>query len=44
MDLIERTVEPDSWEAGGGPASITYFSGTLIIRAPGFVHRRLTGH
>ncbi len=43
MDLIQGAVEPDSWEAGGGTATMKYLSGNLIIRAPGFIHRRLGG-
>jgi hypothetical protein len=37
--LIELTVEPEAWEARGGPCSITPHDGLLVIRAPDFVHR-----
>ncbi len=41
MELIRDTVEPTSWQANGGTARISYLSGNLIVRAPGFVHRQL---
>ncbi len=41
MDLIQGTVEPDFWDSSGGTARISYLSGTLIIRAPDFIHRQL---
>ncbi len=41
MDLIQDTVEPLSWEYNGGTARMSYLSGNLIIRAPGFIHRQL---
>jgi len=38
-------VEPDAWvERGGGDATIRYYTGTLIVRAPDFVHRQLGGY
>ncbi|MCC6679623.1 MAG: hypothetical protein IT445_01865 [Phycisphaeraceae bacterium] len=37
--LIRDTVEPDIWlENGGQYASIRYFNGKLIVKAPQFVH------
>jgi len=41
MDLIQGAVEPWSWEDNGGTARMSYLSGNLIIRAPGFIHRQL---
>jgi len=41
MDLIQAAVEPWSWEDNGGSARMSYLSGNLIIRAPGFIHRQL---
>ncbi len=41
MDLIRDSVEPMSWQANGGTARMSYLSGNLIIRAPGFIHRQL---
>ncbi len=43
VEVIVRSVEPSVWEAAGGPATITPFGGTLLVRAPGFVHRQLGG-
>jgi hypothetical protein len=43
VEVIVRSVEPGVWEAAGGPATITPFGGTLVVRAPGFVHRQLGG-
>jgi hypothetical protein len=34
VDLIEASVRPDIWSEKGGPASIKYFDGRLIITAP----------
>ena len=41
MELIQGTVERYSWEDNGGTARMSYLSGTLIIKAPGFIHRQL---
>ncbi len=41
MYLIRDTVEPMSWQSNGGTARMSYLSGNLIIRAPGFIHRQL---
>jgi len=40
ITLITGTIEPDAW-GGNGWATIQYYAGTLIIRAPGYIHRRL---
>ena len=45
MDLIMETVEPDGWEINGGTwSTIRYYQGTLIIRAPDFIHRQIGGY
>jgi len=45
MDLITETVEPEAWETNGGEfATIRYYQGTLIIRAPDFIHRQIGGY
>ncbi len=45
IDLIMDAVEPNAWvEKGGGDATIRYYTGTLIVRAPDFVHRQLGGY
>ncbi len=41
MELIQAAVEPWSWEDNGGSARMSYLSGNLIIKAPGFIHRQL---
>jgi uncharacterized membrane protein YgcG len=45
VTLITETVEPEGWaQLGGEWATIRYFQGTLIIRAPDFVHRQIGGY
>ena len=45
IDLIVEIVEPDAWEINGGDwASIRYYQGTLIVRAPDFIHRQIVGY
>lgn len=44
IDIIEALVEPESWLSGGGTASIRYFQGTLLVKAPDYVHRQLGGY
>jgi hypothetical protein len=45
VDLITETVEPDAWDVNGGDwATIRYYTGTLIIRAPDYIHRQIGGY
>ncbi len=45
IDLIVEIVEPDAWIINGGDwASVRYYSGVLIVRAPDFVQRQLGGY
>jgi uncharacterized membrane protein YgcG len=45
IDLIVETVEPDAWDVNGGDiATIRYYQGTLIIRAPDYIHRQIGGY
>jgi uncharacterized membrane protein YgcG len=45
IDLITETVEPEAWDVAGGEfATIRYHSGTLIIRAPDYIHRQIGGY
>jgi len=45
IDLILEIVEPDSWvDNGGDAASVRYYQGTLIIRAPDFIQRQIGGY
>lgn len=40
IDLIERTIAPDTWDTNGGPGSIVYYPGlmALVVRATSEVH------
>jgi hypothetical protein len=40
IDLIQRTIAPDSWDVNGGPGSIVYYPGlmALVVRATTEVH------
>lgn len=45
IDLITEFVEPEQWRDNGGDGgSITYYRGTLLIRAPDYIHRQLGGY
>ncbi len=45
IDLIQNTVEPDEWiDLGGSSASITYLPENLIVTAPDYVHRQISGY
>lgn len=45
VDLITETIETERWiDNGGDAASIRYFQGVLIIRAPDYIHRQLDGY
>jgi len=45
IEIITEIVEPDAWETrGGDQASIRYYTGALIIRAPDFIHRQIGGY
>ena len=42
VDLIRMVIEPDGWRANGGDwASIQFYQGALIVRAPDFIHRQI---
>jgi hypothetical protein len=45
IDLIQEIVEPDGWfDNGGDWGTVRYHQGTLIIRAPDFMHRQIGGY
>ena len=45
VDLILDIVEPDAWVDNGGDwASIRYYQGTLIVRAPDYIQRQIGGY
>lgn len=41
MKLIQTTVVPEAWESQGGPCTMAPRDGTLVVRAPDFVHRQI---
>lgn len=45
VELIRRTIAPDSWDVNGGPGSITYFRPlkVLVVRQTGEIHWLLGG-
>lgn len=45
MDIITEVVEFEQWvENGGDGGSIRHWRGTLIIKAPDYMHRQLVGY
>ena len=45
VDIILESVEPDAWvDNGGDVATIRYYQGVLIVRAPDYMHRELGGY
>ena len=45
IDLILDIVEPEAWiQNGGDVASIRYYQGTLIVRAPDYIQRQIGGY
>jgi hypothetical protein len=43
VNLIRETIRPDIWKIKGGPASVTYLNGNLILSAPRSVHALIGG-
>lgn len=44
IELITTTIEPEQWASGGGEgATIRFFQGSLLVNAPGYIHRQLGG-
>jgi uncharacterized membrane protein YgcG len=43
MDLIQSIVEPDIW-TDDSSASMRFYDGNLIVRAPDYVHRQIGGY
>ncbi len=45
VNIITRSIEPEQWEsAGGDGASVVFHNGSLLVRAPDYIHRRLQGY
>jgi hypothetical protein len=43
IDLIENLISSDVWKENGGPASIRYFNGNLVVTAPRSVQEAIGG-
>ena len=45
IDLIQRTIQPDSWDVNGGQGTIFYYRPlmALVVRATSEVHRNVAG-
>ncbi|MFO0837709.1 MAG: hypothetical protein U1D55_04220 [Phycisphaerae bacterium] len=43
IEVITSTIEPDSWELGGGRGTIRAYRGMLIVRNSAFVHQQIGG-
>lgn len=43
VDLIEAVVSPDVWKEQGGPATIRYYNGMLVVTAPRAVQEAIGG-
>lgn len=43
IELIIDTIQPDVWQENGGSATIRFFQGNLIVKAPRSVHEALGG-
>jgi hypothetical protein len=43
VDLIEAVVSPDVWKEAGGPATIRYYNGMLVVTAPRPVQEAIGG-
>jgi len=41
IDVIQTTIEPDTWAINGGPGVIRAFRNTLVIRNSQFVHQQI---
>lgn len=44
INLITQAIDPDSWEANGGPGTIHVFNQQLVVRNSILVHQRLGGY
>jgi hypothetical protein len=43
LTLIKETISPDIWSDNGGIATIRYFNGSIVVRAPKYVHEAIGG-
>lgn len=43
-EILTTLIEPAQWTANGGDAaSVRVYNGTLIVQAPGYIHRQISG-
>jgi hypothetical protein len=43
IDLLTKTIDEQSWDNIGGPGSLAYFQGLLVVTQTRDVHRKLAG-
>jgi hypothetical protein len=43
IEVITTSIEPESWAVNGGPGTIGFYRGTLVIRNTPLVHQRIAG-
>ena len=41
MQIIERSIEPDSWQAAGGNSTCDVFGSLLVVQAPDSIHEQI---
>ena len=45
IDILITNIDPEQWlDAGGDGASITFYNGALLVRAPDYIHRQIMGY
>ncbi len=45
VDIVTSTIDPEQWQINGGTgASIRFYRGSLLVSAPGYIHRQLGGY
>lgn len=45
IDLIVESIEPEQWRDNGGDGgTIRFYRGSLLVRAPDYMHRQLSGY
>lgn len=44
IDVITDFVESEQWKVHGGNCTIRFYRGSLLVKAPDFVHRQLGGY
>ncbi len=43
LDIIQTTIEPDTWEKAGGKGTIHQFNGTIVVYNSPLVHQQIAG-